>query len=203
MGRWLTDAEYTALRQRVGALAHRPEVAAILDRAARLTGAEQAALDEAWRTNFRLYRTAQGELWHRAVKAYGQNWRDLLAVKYMAGQAERAGRGPYEGDWGAHCAAEDKVEALLIAECLQPHEVPILAGPWDQVIGPVPPLPAGTELAPQPLCPRHQSPMVVRLPGTCEQEWCGTWFDCRWVGCTHSVLLPSPELAELYAGKGV
>lgn len=55
---------------------------------------------------------------------------------------------------------------------------------------------------PLPECPVHGKTMGLRDPATPEQAFCGTWYDCARAGCTASVLLPSPELAALYAARG-
>jgi len=44
-----------------------------------------------------------------------------------------------------------------------------------------------------PRCPTHGQ-MDLRQPGTREQAWCGTWYECP--RCTQSVLLTSPELED-------
>ncbi len=53
-----------------------------------------------------------------------------------------------------------------------------------------------------PRCPEHGEPMAYRPAGTPEQAFCGTWYDCHHPGCTCSVLIPSRELAEMYAKAG-
>lgn len=61
-----------------------------------------------------------------------------------------------------------------------------------------------------PECPQGHGPMVLREPPrghTKEQQWCGVWFDCApsvpGMTCASSVLIPSPELAEMAEGRAV
>lgn len=127
-----------AAEARVQVLVAQPAAAAIIDRAGRLTDEERARLHTAWIQHYRIYRAAQSYLGHRCTKAYGEHWRDLLVAKEHARLAERAGLGVYEGPWwGASCAAVDAMEAVLVADLLEPHEVPIFTTPWETVVGPV------------------------------------------------------------------
>jgi hypothetical protein len=95
------DAFYAATKARQAELLAKPLVAAILDRVGRLTADERTRLHEAWIKHYRMYRTHQSDLWHRAWRRYGEHWRDVLAVEEIVRRAEREGLGPYEGDvWG-------------------------------------------------------------------------------------------------------
>lgn len=49
--------------------------------------------------------------------------------------------------------------------------------------------------------------MVRREPGTPEQAWCGTWYECPKAKAPHTekhltVLIPSQPLVERYAAAG-
>ncbi len=43
-----------------------------------------------------------------------------------------------------------------------------------------------------PACPKHGE-MQVRKPGTPEQAWCGTWYECKDPRCMTAALIPSAE----------
>jgi|GEM_PF-3386263 len=125
-----------ATNTRVAALLALPAVAAILDRAGRLTAEEKARLHAAWISHYRIYRREQSDLSHRCSKEHGENWRDLLAAKERVRLAERDGLDPYEGDmWGASFAAEDAAYVELAGDLIQPGEQRVFDGPWRAVIG--------------------------------------------------------------------
>ena len=133
------EQEYQAAQQRRDALLALPAVAAIRRRLAEATDKERAALRDAYLPHFRTYRTAQSELWHRCVKAYGEHWRDVFAVTEKMRRDDRAAldaaeRGPYDWDWAADAAA-DAVKAALFAELLTVDEARVWSGPWRTVLG--------------------------------------------------------------------
>lgn len=130
------DAFYAALKARQEALIAKPSVAAILDRVGRLTADERTRLHEAWIKHYRMYRTHQSDIWHRAWRRYGEHWRDVLAVEEIVRRAEREGLGPYEGDvWGASHAASDAARVALLADLIDPSEAHVYTDPWNAVIG--------------------------------------------------------------------
>jgi hypothetical protein len=52
-----------------------------------------------------------------------------------------------------------------------------------------------------PRCPHEDHPGMALRPiksQTYEQKHCGVWYDCQYPGCSCSVLLPSPEIRNLY-----
>lgn len=53
------------------------------------------------------------------------------------------------------------------------------------------------ELVSPPACKEH-GVMKPQKAGTKEQQYCGDWYRCEL--CTNSVLIPSPEVAAMYAG---
>ena len=55
-----------------------------------------------------------------------------------------------------------------------------------------------TALMTLPKCPVHGCDMVYREPGTPEQEFCGTWYDCGYERCAISTLIPSESIRQLY-----
>lgn len=57
---------------------------------------------------------------------------------------------------------------------------------------------SGGVLMELPRCPVHGCQLEYRPGRTPEQRFCGTWYDCPYPGCAHSVLFPSEELQEIY-----
>lgn len=55
----------------------------------------------------------------------------------------------------------------------------------------------GNALMKIPDCHIHEEQLVHRSNGSQEQEYCGVWYTCS--RCGYTVLIPSPEIAKLYA----
>lgn len=117
-------------------IAARPEVAAILKRAASLTDDERERLHTVGVSNYRLHRAAMIPLGHQARRAYGEHWHDLSQVAEWAWKAVNQASPTAASQQGfAGHAAADMVYALLAREHLNENEYRIFAGPWLDVIG--------------------------------------------------------------------
>ena len=57
----------------------------------------------------------------------------------------------------------------------------------------------GKALIPLPKCPNHGEEMLLQNPGTEEQRFCGTWYQCP--KCKNTVLFPSFELRAYLDGQ--
>ncbi|MDD4564787.1 MAG: hypothetical protein PHE79_04850 [Eubacteriales bacterium] len=55
-----------------------------------------------------------------------------------------------------------------------------------------------------PTCPHGEHGQMELRPiehQTPEQKYCGAWYDCKYPGCSCSVLIMSPELCKLHGNK--
>lgn len=123
------DALYADAIRRTMLLRENPEVQAIIDQAMQLSDDQLRDLHTAWLEHFRIIRVEQLHTWHAFVKAYGENWRDVLAVKHQAG-ALMGSIDIGKEYWGHVHAVTDAVAAVLMSGHVTDDQAYMYARPW-------------------------------------------------------------------------